>query len=352
MNHNLFSRRRIVGSLFVIGAFFTFAALSPTSALAQAKDSTIRIAYNLPKDHATGVYFETLAQEIEKNTAGTSIRIKVRTFPNGQLYNDVQMSDAVSTGTVEIGQINPDFMNTPDAELLRIWNLPFLWHSWEATWYTEDHDVYRAAFQTQFNKIGMRLLSWALYGTADYWANKPIRVPADLKGLRLRTYGVDSSKLARELGASPVTMSSQETYQATQRGILDGFITGVTSVYSRKLYEVVKYGSPIPVVRVSFMGNANLKWWDGLPKDVQTAIEKAAVVAQQTARAKAVEDERHAREAVAKFGVNTPSITVAERELWLAAVKPRYDEYLQKAGDGGRKLMAIVQEANAKYPAR
>src|SRR3546814_21140107 len=66
-----------------------------------ADTAIIRIAYNLPKDHATGLYFETLAKEIDKLTAPTALHLKPRTFPNGQLYNDTQLPDAVSTGAVE-----------------------------------------------------------------------------------------------------------------------------------------------------------------------------------------------------------------------------------------------------------
>lgn len=348
MNHHPLSRRRIVGALSAAGAL---AALTPASVLAQ-ETTTLRIAYNLPKTHPTGQFFEILAQEIEKNTASTSVRMKVRTFPNGQLFNDAQLPDAISTGSVEIGQINMGFINTPDAAVGQVVNLPALWNSWEALWHAEDHEAYRSVFQALFNKLGMQMLGFAAYGTAEFYANKPVKLPSDFKGLRLRGFGGELSHLIRELGAAPVTLSSQEMYQATQRGTIDGFVTGPSSVYARKLYEVVKYSSAASVLHISFPATANLKWWAGLPKDVQAAITKAAVLAQQKGRELAKAEDQHATEQIAKLGVTIQTLTPAERGLWVKAGKPVHDKYIERVGDNGRKLMAIVQEANAKFPAR
>jgi len=241
MNNHLFSRRRVVGALSAAGAI---AALAPASVLAQ--EATLRIAHNLPKIQAVGQFFEILAQEIEKNTATTSVRLKARTFPNGQLFNDAQLPDAISTGSIEIGQINIGFINSPVTAAAQIVNLPALWGSWEALWHAEDQDAYRSVFQAMFNKLDMQMLGFAAYDTGDFYANKPVKLPSDFKGLRLRGYGADLSYLIRELGASPVTLSSQEIYQATQRGTIDGFLTGPSSVYTRKLYdggEVFERGS-------------------------------------------------------------------------------------------------------------
>jgi len=347
MNNHLFSRRRVVGALSAAGAI---AALAPASVLAQ--EATLRIAHNLPKIQAVGQFFEILAQEIEKNTATTSVRLKARTFPNGQLFNDAQLPDAISTGSIEIGQINIGFINSPVTAAAQIVNLPALWGSWEALWHAEDQDAYRSVFQAMFNKLDMQMLGFAAYDTGDFYANKPVKLPSDFKGLRLRGYGADLSYLIRELGASPVTLSSQEIYQATQRGTIDGFLTGPSSVYTRKLYEVVKYSSAVPIGRLSFPVTANLKWWAGLPKDVQAAITKAAMVAQQKGRELAKAEGQQATEQLAKLGVTIQTLTPTEYAQWVKAAKPVYDKYIERTGDEGRKLLAIAQEANAKFPAR
>jgi TRAP-type C4-dicarboxylate transport system substrate-binding protein len=319
---------------------------------AAADSATIRIAYNLPKDHATGLYFETLAKEIQKRTAGSSLKLRVQTFPNGQLYNDTQLPDAVGTGGVEIGQMNIGFMAGPDAEPLRIWGLPFLYNSWEALWATEDNPVFKEAFNQQFGKFDMHMLGWVQYGTVEFYASKPIRLPADMKGLRMRAFGVDTSVLIRDLGGSPVSLSSQEMYQAVQRGTIDGFITGPTSVYSRKLYEVAKYGTTIGINYLSFMATANLKWWNGLPADTREAITAASAEAQNVARQRAQDDDKKAKEQLKQKGVTASEVTPSERQQWVDAAKGLYENYRSKAGPQGAELLKIVEESNRKFGAR
>jgi len=332
-------------TLLAAAAATLLAAAGPAAA-----QSTIRIAYNLPKDHATGVYFETLAKEIEKRTASTSRKLKAQTFPNGQLYNDTQLPDAVGQGGVEIGQMNIGFMNAADAEPLRVWGLPFLYNSWEALWATEDNPVFRETFNKQFNKFNMHMLGWVQYGMVEFYASKPIKLPADMKGLRMRAFGVDTSMLIRDLGGSPVSLSSQEMYQAVQRGTVDGFITGPTSVVSRKLYEVAKHGTDIGINYLSFMATANLNWWNALPADTRAAVAAASDEAQRVARQRAKDDDRKAKEALVQKGVTTPKLTPAERQQWVDASKGLYQAYRTKAGASGAELLSIVEAANKKFP--
>lgn len=319
---------------------------------AQAREATVRIAYNLPADHATGVYFETLAKEIEARTANTGLTLKARTFPNGQLYNDTTLPDAVSQGGVEIGQMNIGFITGPEAEPLRIWGLPWLYSSWEAAWQTEDSPQFRGVIQAQFRKFNMQMLGWAAYGTVEFYAKRPIATPADMKGMRMRAFGVDTSQLLKAVGASPVSMSSQEMFQAVQRGVIDGFITGPTSVYARKLYEGVAHGTTLNINYLSFLAAANLEWLNGLPADTRAAVLAASDVAQKASRVRAQQDDAKARAQLAQLGLKaSPAPTPAVREQWVGAAKPLYDQYLAKSGRTGAEMMAIVKAANTAHPA-
>lgn len=315
---------------------------------AAAPEMPVKIAYNLPRDHATGVYFEVLAREIAARTAGTSVKLVPQTFPDGQLYTDSQLPDAIGTGAVDVGQINLGFMAGREADVLRIWALPFLYDSWEAEWAAEDSDAFRQVFTTQLRKYDQEMLGWVQYGAVEIYANKPIRVPADVKGLRLRGFGVDSTTLLRDLGAAPVTMSSQEIYQAMQRGTIDGFSTGPSSVMDRKLYEVTRYGTDVGLTYIPFVATANARWWGGLPADVQKAVLAASAVAQKESRDRAKADHAKLKAELAAKGVTVHTPTAAERAEWVTAARSRQTEYLQKTGEVGRRLLDVAAEANAK----
>ena len=73
-------------------------------------------------------------------------------------------------------------------------------------------------------------------------ANKPLRMPADFKGLKFR---IQSSKVLeaqfRALGAIPQVMAFSEVYQALQTGVVDGQENTPSNIYTQKFHEVQKY---------------------------------------------------------------------------------------------------------------
>lgn len=305
----------------------------------------IRIAYNLPEEHATGIYFERLAEEIDDRTQDTSIHLIPSTFPNGQLYNDTQLPDAITTGGLEIGQITTGFLAGGEAAPLQITDLPFLFNSWEAMWAAEDGE-YGDIFDDQFNKLGMKLTGFPSYGTLELYGNEEIRVPEDVSGLAMRGFGQGASLMLEELGASPVSMSSQEIYQAVEHGTIDGYTTGPSSVIDRSLDEVTQYGTNMTILYLSFQGAANLDWWEGLPEDVQNAVMEASEVAQTESREAAMEGDLNYKEQLTENGVEQYTPTEEEMELWQQAASNRHEEYLESAGEVGAQLLELVEMYN------
>jgi len=327
------------------------AMAAPSLARAQS-EQIVKIAYNLPEHHATGTYFETLAKEIAARTADTSVKLVPQTFPDGQLYNDAQLPDAISTGATHIGQVNLGFMAGRDAELLRVWAMPFLYETWEAEWAAEDSPAMRTTFATQLAKYDHEMLGWMAYGTVEIYSNTPVRVPADMQGLKMRSFGLDATQLLSTLGASPVTMSSQEIYQAMQRGTIDGCLTGPSSVLSRKLFEVTKYGTNAAMMRLPFVASASKMWWDTLPDDVKAAVQQAAMVAQKASRDQGKADSEKVADRLRQAGVEIADMTPEQRKAWTEAAAPLLEDYKAKTGEAGAEVLAAVAAANAAHPAR
>ncbi|GGA19732.1 TRAP transporter substrate-binding protein [Psychrobacillus lasiicapitis] len=309
------------------------------------KTQTIKIAYNLPKEHATGVYFEVLAEEIDKKTKDTSIHLIPSTFSNGQLYNDTQLPDALATGGVQIGQITTGFLAGGEAKPLQVTDLPLLFNSWESMWTAEDGE-FGDIFNTQFEKLGMKLIGWPSYGTVELYGSKPIKVPKDVSGQIMRGFGQGASLMLEELGASPVSMSSQEIYQALEHGAIDGYTTGPSSVIDRSLYEVTKYGTDMTLLSLSFQGATNLNWWESLPEDVQKAIEEASEIAQEQSRKEAKEKDLVYKKQLVEHGIELYTPSETEMGLWKEAASNRYKAYVESSGEIGERLLELVEKAN------
>ena len=97
-------------------------------------------------------------------------------------------------------------------------------------------------------------------------ANKPLRVPEDFKGLKMR---IQSSKVLeaqmRALGAIPQVMAFSEVYQALQTGVVDGTENTASNEYSQKMHEVQKYTTLSDHGYIGYAVIVNKKFWDGLP---------------------------------------------------------------------------------------
>jgi C4-dicarboxylate-binding protein DctP len=338
----------ILGLLAAVGCSNSSGTADKSEDTLEQKEKTIRIAYNLPAEHATGLYFERLAEEINKRTANTSIHLKPKTFPNGQLYNDAQLPDSISTGGAEIGQLNVGFLAGDAVEPLRILDLPFLFNSWEAEWAAED-GKYGELFGKQLEKFNMKLLGWPMYGTIELYGNFSIKAPEDLQGKKMRAFGKGAALMLEEMGAAPVSMSSQEIYQAMEHGVIEGYTTGPSSVVDRSLYEVTEYGTNMIIMYVPFQSVANMDWWNSLPEDVQQAVAKASQVAQEASRQAAKKSDDEYKQKIEEYGVEQYKPTPEEFQQWVESVKGRHDEYLKNTGELGKKLMEAAQKANEQH---
>lgn len=312
------------------------------------KEMTVRIAYNLQKEHSVGVFFETFAKEIEKRTENTSIKIKTQTFPDGQLYNDTQMVDAISQGGVEIGGINAGMISSDSAKLLEAFDMPFLFKSWNAEKAALSGE-YGELISKDFENLKVKVIGWAKYGGGGVYTNFEVRKPEDIKKMKIRSVGKSVTEWLEDIGASPTSMSSQEVFQALERKMIDGYITGTSSVIDRSFYEVTENAIDLSITHTSFPVGANLEWWNGLPEDVQKAILEASDAAFDVAFKKAFEDNEMYIEKMKENGMKLYVPNEEELQAWFDSANKIHEEFAQKS-DAAKQLMEYVNKINEEYP--
>jgi len=117
------------------------------------------------------------------------------------------------------------------------------------------------------------LAAWSTFPYVVYTAKKPVRKLEDLKGLRIRCIG-EQAELFRELGSVPVGISTAESYEALQRGTIDGAIAPLSTIESYKHAEVCKYLTKVPVGGPLQMVIINKDTYNQLGKEVHKAMEE------------------------------------------------------------------------------
>ena len=116
--------------------------------------------------------------------------------------------------------------------------------------------------------------------------NRPIAVPADLEGIRMRVPdGQLFQDLFRTLGAEPIVINSIDIYSALKSGKADAQENPLALLEGFKLYEVVKYVSMTNHMWSGFNQMAHLPTWQKLPADVRTIIDRNVTRAVRLQRA-------------------------------------------------------------------
>ena len=253
------------------------------------------VAIDTPKGKAAE-YFKKLAEERTKG------RVKVELYPNSSLFKDGEEMEALQLGSVQMLAPSLAKFGPLGVREFEVFDLPYIFDD-----YNELHKVTQGPVGAALFK---KLESKGIVGLA-YWdngfkvmsANKPIRVPADYKGLKMR---IQSSKVLgdeiKALGGIPQVMAFSEVYQSLQTGVVDGTENPPSNFYTQKMQEVQKYLALTDHGYLGYAVIANKKFWDGLPADIRTALDGAMKDATKFANDIAKKENDDSIEAVRKTG--------------------------------------------------
>jgi C4-dicarboxylate-binding protein DctP len=323
----------------LIAAAVAAVFLAPAMAAAQSpiviKFSHV-VAPNTPKGKGADK-FKELA---EKYTNG---KVKVEVYPNSTLYKDKEELEALQLGAVQmLAPSNSKFgpMGIRDFE---VFDLPYLLPNKAALRKVTEGPIGKEMLKKLETK-GMIGLAYWDNGFKEMSANKPLRMPADYKGLKFR---IQSSKVLeaqfRALGAIPQVMAFSEVYTALQTGVVDGQENTPSNMYTQKFHEVQKYTTLTNHGYIGYVVVVNKKFWDGLPGDVRGQLEKAMHEATEYANDISAKENAEALEEIKKSGKTEIIVpTKAENEAMRKAMEPLYQEMGSRVG---KKLLDDVVAA-------
>ena len=271
MNRNSTARRRGLLGLGSVAAGGAVLGALPALVSAQSK-LTLKLSHYLPPTHGLHTDFmEPWAREIEAKTQGAvSVQVSPGTSALGQAQNQL---DQVRNGIVDVAF---GICGLPRGRMARstIIEMPFLVSRAGAGSSTLSN-LYPKMLGPDYAGLKPLLLmthNGGLFHTRD----KPVRVPEDLRGLRIRTPSPTVSMLLEFLGASPVGMPPGQVYESLQRGVLDGAAFPWDPVRAFKLGEVTKFHSELNCYTAAFWFAMNDRKYKALPADVRKVVDAAS----------------------------------------------------------------------------
>ena len=303
----------------------------------------IKFSHVVANDTPKGQAAERFKQLAEKATNG---RVKVEVYPNSQLYKDKEELEALQLGAVQMLAPSLAKFGPLGVKEFEAFDLPYIFPSKTALYNVTEGEIGKGLMK-KLEPKGITGLAFWDNGFKVMSANKPLHSVADFKGLKMR---IQSSKVLdaqmRALGANPQVLAFSEVYQALQTGVVDGTENPPSNMYTQKMHEVQKY---VTVSNHGYLGYAvivNKKFWDGLPPDIRTALDKAMKDATTFEKAIAQRDNDLALEAIKKTGkTDIYTLSVKEQAEWRKALLP-----VQKDMEGriGKDLISAINKEAAK----
>ena len=294
------------------------------------------VAEHTPKGQGA-ILFKKLAEE---RLPG---KVKVEVYPNSSLFGDGKEMEALLLGDVQI--IAPSLAKFEHyTKQIQVFDLPFLFNDMAAVDRFQQSPAGQNLLKSMEDKNITGLGYWH-NGLKQLSANKPLREPKDARGLKFR---VQASAVLEEqfkaVRANPRKMSFAEVYQGLQTGVVNGAENPYSNIYSQKMYEVQKYITESNHGLLDYMLITNTKFWNGLPADVRSELDK--IVVEVTAEVNKQADALNQGDKQRILDAKTTEIitlTPEERAKWRDAMKPVWQKF---EGEIGADLIKAADASN------
>ena len=195
-----------------------------------------------------------------------------------QLGDDDAILQQVMSGTLQMGGLAASTFSTY-TNLMDAFTVPFLINNYEVEKEAMLSDEAQAIFDKIEEDLGVKILASYDSGMRHLANNThPITCVEDMKGLKMRVVPTDSLiESFNALGANPTTMNYGEIYTGLQNKIIDGEEINITSIYSEKHYEVLKYFTEIGLYPFETVIVCNADWFNSLSPEIQQELEDGFV---------------------------------------------------------------------------
>ena len=286
--------------------------------LAADAEYKIRCSLGPPENHFISEQFRDWANLIKEKTDG---RVEVELYYSQQLYKDAEVIEAIQTGAIESGCVYTFRLATMIPEF-EIFNMPMLFDTT-----AEEEKVLNGRIGKMLaNKSetkGLKYLGWFYWPQEDlgFVSTKEIKVPGDLKGLKIRGLSVVGANWFESLGASPAYISGAELYMAFQRGTLDAAIGQVAGMITRKQYEVAPYMICLGTSAMGSLPMINKRYFSKLPEDIQQAIIEASAEVTAKSAEFAVNEHKKYLEQAEELKINVYQPTEEDLVLWRSGLR-------------------------------
>jgi TRAP-type C4-dicarboxylate transport system substrate-binding protein len=310
----------LIAAVSAVAVLTAVGCTKKESGAASAKTYTLKMSTQLNETSPMVDGFKAWAAAVEERTKGA---VTIQVFPSAQLGSDEDVIEQALQGVnvavltdggrmanyvKDIGIIGMPYIADDYAELRKITETP-TFQSWDA----------------ELVSNGMRILSYNWYdGPRNFYNTKAVNVPADLKGQRIRTPGAPVwARSVAAMGATPIAMGWNDSYNALQSKSIDGVEVQSTSGYPARMYEVLSYINKTEHFQLANFIMVGEKWFSTLPAEYQQIVMEECKTASYENAAKILDVAAEYEKLMVEKGMQ---INQSDKAAFKAAAEAAYDE--------------------------
>jgi TRAP-type C4-dicarboxylate transport system substrate-binding protein len=336
------TRRRILST----------AAAAPLAApwiagTARAAGKQLKISHQFPGGTIdSGDFRDQLCRRfaagIAKKTNGA---LTAEVYPNSSLVKTVAQYSALRRGALDMTLYPLNYAGGEVSEY-NIGFMPGVVSSYAQGYAWKPAEIGKKMTALMAEK-GVILVTWLWQAGGSASRGKPILVPEDVKGLKVRGGSREMDLMLKGAGASVVSMPSNELYAAMQTGTMDVAMTTSTSLISFRLEEIAKALTTGRNKGFFFVFEPLLmskQVFDSLPKDQQTAIMETGLEMEKFGMDSAKADDETVVKVYEKAGIKAYDIDQAQADKWKAIARDTsWKEYADKSASNAEFLKLSQQ---------
>ncbi|RME18406.1 MAG: C4-dicarboxylate ABC transporter [Alphaproteobacteria bacterium] len=332
-------------TIFGLAAGVAMSALAAGGAFAQ--EVTLKLHQFLPAQaNVPRLVLDVWADNVEKDSGG---RIKVERYASMALGGKPpelidQAIDGIADVVWTVVGYTPGRFRTPET-----FELPFMMTDARsascAYWKMFDEHMKDGEF------ADVHILGTWVHGPGMFHTNKPVRVPEDLQGMKIRGGSATVNALLKEIGATPVGMPVPAVPEALSKGVIDGTTIPWEVTAALKVPELVhnhtEFDGPA-LYTLTFVLAMNKERYESLPDDLKAVIDANSGLSFSVfAGGTQADADGPARQAAVDLGNNIITVSGDDLQKWHDAVQPIYAAWIKDMKSNGKDGQALIDEARA-----
>ncbi|WP_212524084.1 C4-dicarboxylate TRAP transporter substrate-binding protein [Actibacterium sp. MT2.3-13A] len=222
---------------------------------------------------AQAITTQWLVDEFEARTGG---KHKIEVFWGGSVAKTREIPEALGAGVGDFGDIiTPYFPDMLPLNNAVGFFIPQPMNTLQVGQFMEELHATYPEFKQELANNNLHAFGFRPLEDYGMLCTKPVRTVADMKGLRIRSYGFAYPKLIEALGATPVSIATSEAYEALQRSIIDCTPIGPALARGWKYDEVAKYYIEIPLgASFGHLLAMNLDSYNGMDDETKAVVDQ------------------------------------------------------------------------------